>query len=431
MVRALVIRAGRTAVCALAAACMVATSTLVSPGTSAALTAPSTATAPSSERDAVLEQVRRELAESSEAMVTAAAALRRAETALPGARRTAELARAQLAAAQRREEAAARRRGAAQTLLMVATQDAEATAALVQAQRVRIGRLARAAYQRGGSMGDVSMLLEARSPADFAERLVALQTVVTSQRSALADLQAVQTSAGEQTGTLERIRDEIAAAHEQAQAELEAVTELAQRARQAEETVRRLVGQQRDALAAARAAQAEDEQRLAALHAESSRLSTLLSAQARSALGAAGAIAGSSTPVQPGVLRRPVNGPVTSPFGMRVHPITGVHKLHTGTDFGVACGTPILAARAGSVLAAEFNTAYGWRTVLSHGVVGGVLLTTTYNHQESLGVEAGQVVQAGAVVGTVGSTGYSTGCHLHFELFVNSDLVDPLPWLTH
>ena len=429
MLRALLIRAGRTAGCGFAAACMVATGTVISPGTSAALTAPATARAPSVERDEILEQVRRELAESSEAMVTAAAALRRAETALPGARRTADVARAQLAVAQRREEAAARRRGVAQTLLMVATQDAEATAALVQTQRVRIGRLARAAYQRGGSMGDVSMLLEARSPADFAERLVALQTVVTSQRSALADLQAVETSAGQQAGSLERIRDEIAAAHEQAQAELEAVAELAQQARQAEETVRRLVGEQRGALAAARAAQAEDEQRLAALHAESSRLSTLLAAQAKAALGAAGSIPGSSTPVQHGVLIRPVGGPVTSPFGMRVHPITGVHKLHTGTDFGAACGTPILAARAGSVLAAEFNTAYGWRTVLSHGVVGGVLLTTTYNHQESLGVETGQQVQAGEVVGTVGSTGYSTGCHLHFELFVNSDLVDPLPWL--
>jgi len=425
MLRALFSRAGRSAACGLAAACLVATATAGFPGTSAALTTPAAA-----ERDTVLEQVRAELAESSEAMVSAAAALRRAETALPGARRTAALARTQLAAAQRREEAAARRRGAAQILLMVATRDAEQTAALVQTQRARIGRLARAAYQRGGSMGDVSLLLEARSPADFTERLVALQTVVTSHRSALADLQAVETSAGEQTGSLERIRDEIAAAHEQAQAELTAVSDLAQRAQRAEETVRRLVGQQRGALVAARAAQAEDEQRLASLHAESSRLSALLAQQARSALGAAGDIPGSTIPVQSGVLGSPVGGSVTSPFGMRLHPITGVRKLHTGTDFGAPCGTPIRAARAGSVLAAEFNTAYGWRTVLSHGVVGGVLLTTTYNHQESLGVEAGQLVQAGEVVGTVGSTGYSTGCHLHFELIVNSDLVDPLPWLS-
>ena len=78
--------------------------------------------------------------------------------------------------------------------------------------------------------------------------------------------------------------------------------------------------------------------------------------------------------------------------------------------------------------AAGWNSAYGWRTVVSHGVVDGVLLTTTYNHQE-LGVAVGDRVAAGQVIGTVGSTGYSTGCHLHFELYVNSSLVDPERWL--
>jgi murein DD-endopeptidase MepM/ murein hydrolase activator NlpD len=190
------------------------------------------------------------------------------------------------------------------------------------------------------------------------------------------------------------------------------------------------VAQRRAALAAARAARAEDESRIAGLHAESSRLSVLLAQRARALLGAAGAISGASTPVQTGVLLRPVGGPVTSPFGMRVHPITGVTKLHTGTDFGAACGTPIRAARGGTVLAAEFNTAYGWRTVIIHGEVGGVLLTTTYNHQQYLGVDPGQQVQAGEVIGQVGTTGYSTGCHLHFELIVNSDVVDPLPWIS-
>ena len=427
MLRARVSRAGRTAVCALAVACLVASSALPAAASPPVMAAPA---ASSADRDAILEQVRRELAESSEAMVTAAAALRRAETELPGARRAAAAARRALTVAQRREEAAAVRRGAAQTRLMLASRDAEDTAALVEEQRVRIGRLARAAYQRGGAMGDVSLLLEARSPADFTERLVALQTVVSSQRSALADLQDVKTSAGKQAGSLEKVRDEVQAAHQQAEAELRAVATVALRARQAEESVRSLVAQRRSALAAARAARAEDERRMAGLHAESSRLSVLLAQRARALLGAAGAIPGASTPVQAGVLSRPVGGPVTSPFGMRVHPITGVTKLHTGTDFGAACGTPIRAARGGTVLAAEFNTAYGWRTVVVHGEVGGVMLTTTYNHQQALGVDAGQQVQAGEVIGHVGTTGYSTGCHLHFELIVNSDVVDPLPWIT-
>jgi murein DD-endopeptidase MepM/ murein hydrolase activator NlpD len=379
--------------------------------------------------DTVLEQVRHELAESSDAMVTAAAALRRAELALPDARRAASDARTRLVAAQRREEAAAQRRGVAQTRLMLVSRDAEETAALVTEQRARIGRLARAAYQRGGSLSDVSLLLEASSPSDFTERLVALQSVVSSQRAALADLRAVEASYGTREASLEQVRDELASAHEQAQAELAAVAELAARAGAAEDQLARLASSRQAALAAAEAARGEDERRLGELRGESTRLQSLLAAQARQALGAAADRPGSTVAIQPGTLAWPVLGPVTSPFGMRVHPVTSVLKLHTGTDFGVPCGTAIRAARGGVVLAAGFNTAYGWRTVVSHGVVGGALLTTTYNHQQHLGARVGQQVRAGDVIGAVGTTGYSTGCHLHFELIVNSELVDPMPWM--
>lgn len=378
--------------------------------------------------DNVLEQVRRELAESSEAMVTAAADLRRAEAALPTARRAAADARALLAKAQREEEAASHRHGVAQTRLVLADQEAEETAAQVAAQRARIGRIARAAYQRGGSLADMSMLLEARSPADFAERLVAFRTVVDAQRSALDDLEAVEHAYGDRQASLERIRDDLTAAHDQSEVRLAAVAELAERARAAEAEVARLVSQRQSALDAARAAQAEDSARLRELQGESTRLQSLLAAQVRRALGDA-AVPGSGVPPRPGTLAWPAVGPITSPFGIRVHPITGVRKLHTGTDIGVPCGTPIRAARDGTVLTSGWNRAYGWRTVVSHGVVDGVLLTTTYNHQQDIAVLTGQPVRAGEVIGAVGTTGYSTGCHLHFELIVNSDLVDPVPWM--
>ena len=114
--------------------------------------------------DRVMDEVRDELAESSEAMVRAAADLRLAESALPGAQATADHARALLAQARRRADAAARARGAAQVRLMLSSQTAEESAAHVAEQRAEIGRLARAAYQGGGSMGDMSMLLDARSP---------------------------------------------------------------------------------------------------------------------------------------------------------------------------------------------------------------------------------------------------------------------------
>jgi murein DD-endopeptidase MepM/ murein hydrolase activator NlpD len=421
MQRGRVNRSGRARTCALVVLATLVFAPVVAPSTAA-----QGAGSPS---PTDLQQLRNQLAESSSAMVAAGTALRRAQSALPGARQAAVRYRTLLDQARLREEAAAQRTGVAQTEVMLASRSTEETASLVAGQRARIGRLARAVYQHGGSIADISMLLDARSPADFTERLVALQTIVTSQRSALADLQKVTDNYGNQTISLERTRDSLAAAREKAEREVETVAELAARAQAAEQQVRQLVDAQRNALAAAQAARAEDERRLAELRGESTRLQALLAAQVRRAFGPGALVSGAGTPVQGGVLTFPVIGPVTSPFGMRVHPITGVRKLHTGTDFGVPCGTPIKAARSGTVLVAEYNQAYGWRTVLSHGIVGGVLLTTTYNHQMALGVATGDQVLGGQVIGHVGTTGYSTGCHLHFELLVNSDLVDPLPWL--
>lgn len=378
---------------------------------------------------AAVADVQRDLAESSEDMVQAAADLRAAEKSLAKARRTASAARLELREARRRQAATALLRRTTQTELMIATQRAEASALRVDEQRERLGRVARAAYQQGGTMGTVTAILEADSAADFTERLVAFDQVVTAQRSVLAELQDAERTTQDEAHVFESVRDRVAAAHEQALVDAEAVEELLRAAAAAELEVQQLVSVQRKALAKAVAAQAEDERRLLELRGESNRLTQQLAEQAQALLGAAGGRAGSSYPVRAGAMTWPVFGPVTSPYGMRVHPVTGVHKLHTGTDFGVACGTPIVAARAGSVIAAGFNRAYGWRTVVSHGVVDGALLTTTYNHQTGVEVEVGQEVKAGEVIGSVGSTGYSTGCHLHFELIINSDVVDPLPWL--
>lgn len=385
---------------------------------------------PPTTRDEILAQLRQDLDESSEAMINAAADLRLAEGALPAAKRTATQTQHLLLAAQRREAAAAKLRGIAQVELIVTTRDMEDMAAQVADQHDRIGRLARAVYQSGGSMSDMSMLLEAQSPADFAERMVAFQTVLNSQRSALDDLQTVQTTYADSTDALEVVRDKVAAADEKAQRELGVIAGLAARARAAETEVRRLVTARAAAVAATNAAQVVDAAQGQVQQGSQTSLQAQLLAQAKALLGPAGSRPGSSIPSVPGTLAWPAHGPITSPFGMRVHPITGVRKLHTGTDLGVPCGTPVHAAREGTVLSAGWDTAYGFRTVVSHGVVNGALLTTTYNHQSHVGVSAGQHVDVGQVIGLSGTTGYSTGCHLHFELLVNADFVDPMPWMT-
>ncbi|CAA9384170.1 MAG: Membrane proteins related to metalloendopeptidases [uncultured Propionibacteriaceae bacterium] len=126
---------------------------------------------------------------------------------------------------------------------------------------------------------------------------------------------------------------------------------------------------------------------------------------------------------------RPVAGPVTSGFAMRLHPVLKVWKLHDGTDFGAACGTPIVAAAAGTVVAKSFSSGYGNRLMLAHGDVDGVAVQTSYNHAERYVVSAGQRVSRGQLVGFVGSTGYSTGCHLHLMVWRDGSLVNPMRWL--
>jgi murein DD-endopeptidase MepM/ murein hydrolase activator NlpD len=120
---------------------------------------------------------------------------------------------------------------------------------------------------------------------------------------------------------------------------------------------------------------------------------------------------------------RPATGSVTSSYGYRTHPITGVYKLHTGTDFSYGDGNAY-AALGGTVDVSHPGWA-GNLVTISHG--GGV--KTTYAHLASVTVSDGQKVKAGQVVGRIGSRGMATGPHLHFEVLLNGDYTNPLGWL--
>ena len=117
---------------------------------------------------------------------------------------------------------------------------------------------------------------------------------------------------------------------------------------------------------------------------------------------------------------------ITSEFGMREHPITGVYKLHTGLDIGAPMGANFVAANDGTVISAKYTSGYGNMVIIDHG--GGI--TTLYAHGSSIEVIEGQKVKRGDVVLKVGSTGYSTGPHAHFEVRQNGSYVNPLPYIT-
>lgn len=112
---------------------------------------------------------------------------------------------------------------------------------------------------------------------------------------------------------------------------------------------------------------------------------------------------------------------VTSEYKMRLHPVTGQYKLHTGMDIGCGTGSAVVAAQSGTVIKANYNVAYGNHVVISHG--NGV--STLYAHNSSLLVSVGQTVKQGQTIARSGNTGYSTGPHMHFEVLINGSPVNP------
>lgn len=130
-----------------------------------------------------------------------------------------------------------------------------------------------------------------------------------------------------------------------------------------------------------------------------------------------------------GQLMRPILSAMSSNFGFRVHPIFHTRRFHSGVDFAGRTGTPIHAADGGRVIQAGWQGGYGKVVIINHGNKGGQNMSTLYGHMSSLGVSSGQSVGKGQVIGYVGSTGYSTGPHLHFEVRLNGRPVNPLGYL--
>ena len=130
-----------------------------------------------------------------------------------------------------------------------------------------------------------------------------------------------------------------------------------------------------------------------------------------------------------GELAWPVPGytRISSKYGMRTHPITGVYKLHTGVDISAPMGANFIAANDGVVTKAGMNSAYGNMVIIDHG--GGI--STLYAHGSEILVQVGQVVKRGDAVLKVGSTGYSTGPHAHFEVRMDGVVTDPMPYITN
>jgi murein DD-endopeptidase MepM/ murein hydrolase activator NlpD len=225
------------------------------------------------------------------------------------------------------------------------------------------------------------------------KRITVLRDTIDEQRRALSDQKAKADEAAAEVQkakeSIEALRTEIEPAR--AQAAQEAANEEAQ-------------------LAQIRTRKADAEK-------EFQQVSDAIAAQLRGSSGVSGAPGGCEY--------RPVPGGIVSGFGSRTNPIGGGTGFHSGVDMAASFGTPIRACKAGKVVVASVQGGYGNAVVIDHG--GG--MGTLYGHQSSMAVVVGQNVAAGTIIGYVGSTGNSTGPHLHFEVRLGGTPVDPVPYL--
>lgn len=235
---------------------------------------------------------------------------------------------------------------------------------------------------------------------------MAMQTYIGNQNAKIEQLETIKAQ-------LETEQAAVAAQKVILEKEKAAALEAAKRAKAAEEEVIRLIAKQKAALAKAESEREATRKRYEQLRAEQIRLQQL--ARLRAGLG--GSI--------PGELYWPVQGArLSQNVGPRRHPVFGYRSCHTGMDLAAGTGTPIAAAATGIVTAVTTLRAYGRVIVIAHN--GG--LSTMYAHLSRFNVSVGQGVAVGDTIGFVGSSGWSTGPHLHFEVHVNGTPFNPLGW---
>lgn len=317
-----------------------------------------------------------------------------------------------LAAAQTSYDEARARSRAATDRLQAVTGRLDRVRGRLQQRRDTFANRVAATYKYGAA-GYLEVLLEARDVSDLAATSYKLRAVLDMDRSIIEDIRGLEADLNERRARLAELRSRARREEARAAELRDEVRGLTQERRELTERVREERAERERILRAKQADKAEYERLVADLQAESRELAQEL-AESRWRAGAPGE----------GELAWPTDGRAGSGFGWRTHPIFGTRRLHAGVDVGGPTGQPIVAAADGRVVHAGWRGGYGMAVVIDHG--GG--LATLYAHQSAVLVDAGEVVSRGQQVGRLGSTGWSTGPHLHFEVRVNGEPRDPMNW---
>lgn len=328
----------------------------------------------------------------------------------------------QLEAAQRDYQAVANELKATEEKIAATQAELEKTRARLQVREGVFTKRVRDIYMHG-QLSYLDVVLGAKDFSDFSNRLELLRRIIDADITLISDIRkeraAIETAKQEletQRARQAQLRDQAAAKRDEIESrrkEQQAILYQAQNDKAMAEQAYNEYQQSSQAIAEMLRQRAADRAAQAAAAA----------AQASSGGG------GGSDYYQPvsgsGALIWPVNGVVTSPYGYRTHPIFGTTIYHSGIDIGVDYGTPVHAADGGVVVEAGWISGYGYAVIIDHG--NG--LSTLYGHNQELAVSEGQSVSQGQVIAYAGSTGNSTGPHVHFEVRANGDPVDPSAYL--
>jgi murein DD-endopeptidase MepM/ murein hydrolase activator NlpD len=312
----------------------------------------------------------------------------------------------------------------AQADLVQGTQD-------VQTERSALAAYAVSSFQTGGTaVLNLGVAFNAETPQQALDGMQASATVLDKQVVALQQYEATKVLLELTEKRVQATKDDVQQKREDAASVLEVKRALQAQARVARANMLDRLGTLQDAKRQIADAKARERRHLQTMQRERNRVEERLRKIAERRARQHQRVAVATTHEGGGYLSYPVmHTYITSPYGMRMHPILHVWKLHDGTDFHAPCGTAVYAAAPGRVISEYYNVGYGNRLIVDHGFVHGVSLQTSYNHLTSWVAHPGQRVRRGQLIAYSGTTGYSTACHLHFMVYVNGYTVNPVTWL--
>lgn len=302
-----------------------------------------------------------------------------------------------------------------------------------------VGELARQTYQSGGEFSLIALATTAKTTDDFAKVAFSRDLAAQLQSQKMTKVENALALSRNQQNRLQSLKDQVADLKKDADATLKDAQDAAADKQTSYETYNDIVRQKSAAktqldsqkknlesdLANARREQQEAQSRISEIDARN-----WANSQRTKPVTPVGPV----TPVYSnysgggGIFRHPIDGAlnVTSSYGWRVNPVLGYTELHQGVDLAANCGVPQYATASGTVTAALYDGSGGNSVYINHGVIGGSSWQTVHRHFTSFAVFSGQHVNKGQVIGYTGTTGNSTGCHTHYEIWKNGITINPM-----